>query len=152
MKRPRPKLKITPMLLPNLDTKFHIDFDWWEESNLDLNTFLFSRLNIGEDAIQDSQLENVDLIDAKSGEVRRVDGFQYALQGYFRQLPEDFASQSSLVDSVFCVLLANANAPMSAAELADRTGREPDIVLRTLAGKNIYLGIRTIFEEPMEED
>ena len=123
---------------------FHIDFDWWEQSHLDLKTYLFSRLEIGDESALESGVEHVDLVDPETGEVRQVDGFQYALQTYFAQLPDDFAQQSSLVDAVFYVLLSNTNKPMSARELAERTNRDPAIVLKTLSGRRIYQGIRPI--------
>jgi methyltransferase-like protein len=130
---------------PTLDTKFHIDFGWWERSDLDLKTYLFSRLGIGDESSLELGVEFVDLVDPVTAEVRQVDGFQYALQTYFSQLPDDFVKQSSLVDAVFYVLLANANKPMSAQELADQVERDPDIVLKTISGARIYQGIRPIF-------
>lgn len=95
----------------------------------------------------DTSQEKVDLVDPDTGEVRRVDGFQYALQTYFSQLPDDFLTQTSLVDAVFYILLANANKPMSARELAERMARDPDVVLKTLGGPRIYQGIRPIFDD-----
>jgi hypothetical protein len=92
-------------------------------------------------------MDEVDLVDMNTGEVRKVDGFQYALQSYFSQLPEDFASRTSLVDAVFCVLLANANQPMTAQTIADRIHRPVDVVLKTIGGPRIYQGIRPIFDE-----
>lgn len=147
MSRPRPKISVAQLKRPTLDTKFHIDFGWWEESDLDLRTFLFSRLEIGDESSLDLGVEFVDLVDPETAEVRQVDGFQFALQTYFSQLPADFASQSSLVDAVFYVLLANANRPMTARELAERVERDPDLVLRTLSGTRIYQGIKPIFED-----
>jgi hypothetical protein len=145
--RPRPKLSAAHLKRPTLDTKFHIDYDWWEQSDLDLKTYLYSRLEISDDSSLELGVQNVDLVDPDTGEVRQVDGFQYALQTYFAQLPDDFAQQSSLVDAVFYVLLSNANKPMSARELAERTHRDPAIVLKTLSGQRIYQGIRPILDE-----
>ncbi len=145
MSRPRPKISAAHLKRPTLDTKFHIDFEWWEESNLDLKTYLFSRLEIGDESALDLGLDFVDLVDSETGEVRRVDGFQYALQTYFSQMPDDFARHSSLVDAVFYLLLANANKPMSARELAERVERDPEVVLKTISGTRIYQGIRPIF-------
>ncbi len=88
----------------------------------------------------------VDLVDSKTGEVRRVDGFQYLVQAYFNQLPPGFVMQASLVDAVFSVLLANANKPMTANEISDQIGRPVLAVTRTLGGPKIYQGIRPIFE------
>jgi hypothetical protein len=76
-----------------------------------------------------------------------VDGFQFVLQTYFSQMPEDFILRTSVVDAIFFILLANANQPLSVQELADRIHRQPDVILRTLAGKQVYQGIRPIFEE-----
>lgn len=146
-KRPRPKVKASALKRPTEETRFYIDYDWWERSNLDLKTYLYSRLDIDEDLQLDTDNEKVDLVDAMTGEVRQVDGFQYVLQTYFSQLPQDFASRTSMVDAVFCVLLANANQPMTAREIAERLERQPDVILRTLGGPQIYQGIRPIFDE-----
>lgn len=143
--RPTPKLSIPKRPGPN--TNFVIDYDWWETSNLDLQTYLYTRLsNIGELSI-DPELEEVDLVDPKTAEVRRVDGFQYMVQVYFSQLPDDFAASASLVDAVFCVLLANGNQPMSASDIAQRVRRSPDVIVRTFSGPRVYQGIRPLLDE-----
>ncbi len=145
-KRPRPQVKAPVLKRPTEDTLFYIDYDWWERSNLDLKTYLYSRLDIDEDLQLEADMEKVDLVDAMTGEVRQVDGFQYVLQTYFSQLPQDFATRTSLVDAVFCVLLANANQPMAARDIAARLQRTPDVILRTLGGPHVYQGIRPMFE------
>lgn len=129
---PRPKINPASIKRVTADTKFYIDYSWWEESDLDLKTFLQTRLNIGEDIIPSSDIEEVDLVDPQTGEVRQVDGFQYLIQSYFNQMPPDFATRTSLVDAAFCVLLANANQPMTAREIAKRVQRSPTVILRTL--------------------
>ncbi len=147
MSRPRPKISAAHIKRPTPETKFHIDYNWWDNSDLDLRTYLFSRLDLGDDSPSDMGVEYVDLVDPDTAEVRQVDGFQFALQTYFSQLPDDFASQTSLVDGVFYVLLANANKPMSVRELAERVDRDPDLILKTLSGSRIYQGIKPIFNE-----
>jgi len=144
---PRPKLKISALKRASADTRFYVDYDWWEKSNLDLKTYLHTRLSFGEGFSFEADVNEVDLVDPHTGEVRQVDGFQYALQSYFGQLPSDFATRTSLVDAVFCVLLANANQPMTAVEIAERVGRPPDVVLKTIGGPNVYQGIRPIFDD-----
>ncbi len=144
---PRPKLKPSSLKRATPDTRFYVDYSWWEKSNLDLKTYLHTRLSITEGVSFESDIEEVDLVDPETGEVRQVDGFQYALQNYFSQLPGDFTDRTSLVDAVFCVLLANANQPMSAQAIADRIHRHPDIVLKTIGGPHVYQGIRPVFEE-----
>jgi hypothetical protein len=145
---PRPKLSPSLLKRPTADTKFHIDYDWWEQSNLDLKTYLYARLPVSDEtAAINTEAELVDLIDQRTGEVRRVDGFQYLVQTYFSQLPEDFASRMSLVDAVFCVLLANGNQPLAAQEIADRVSRPVQTILRTFGGSKVYQGVRPILDD-----
>lgn len=147
MSNPRPKLKATLLTQTTPDTKFFVDFDWWEKSDLDIKTYLYSRLPIDEDETgMDLERELIDLVDMQTGQVRQVDGFQYIVQAYFQQMPKDFLRQTSMVDAVFCALLANANEPMTARELAEMIDRPVDIVLKTIGGPRIYQGIRPIFE------
>ncbi len=144
---PRPKIKLNKIKRATPDTYFYIDLDWWEESNLDLRTYLMTRLSLGDDASLDTEFDKVDLIDPQTGEVHQVDGFQYIVQAYFHQLPDDFLTNASLVDAAFCILLSNANQPMIASEIAKRMNRPADVVVRTLGGPNVYQGIRPVFDE-----
>ena len=141
---PRPKLSVRKLVKPTADTKFYVDFDWWKESGMDLKTYLYQRLPTESLSNLEIDVDQVDMVDSETGEVRQADGFEYMLQFYFNQLPDDFASQMSLVDAVFCILLANGNRPMTIRELAERVGRSPNILLRTLAGNQVYQGIRPI--------
>jgi hypothetical protein len=100
---PRPKVKLGNVRRANPETEFYIDFEWWEESNLDLKTYLLTKLSLGEDSALDAEFDKVDLIDPQTGEVLQVDGFQYLVQTYFHQMPDDFISQASLVDAAFSV-------------------------------------------------
>lgn len=142
---PRPKIKPRILNRPTADTKFYVDFDWWKESEMDLKTYLYQRLPISDLSSLETNTGEVDLVDPETGEVRRVDGFEYSLQTFFSQLPDDFVSRTSVVDAVFCVLLANGNRPMTIRELAKAVNRPPNVLLKTLAGSQIYQGIRPIF-------
>ena len=144
---PRPKIKLTSLKRTTPNTKFFIDFEWWEQSNLDLRTYLLSRFSLDEESALEAEFDQVDLVDSHTGEVHQVDGFQYLMRAYFNRLPEDFITHASLVDATFCVLLANANQPMSAREIAGRINRPPEVVVRTLGGTKIYQGIRPIFDD-----
>ncbi len=141
---PRPKLTARKLARPTADTKFFVDFDWWKESGMDLKTYLYQRLPAEDIGNLETDVEQVDMVDLETGEVRQVDGFEYMLQFYFSQLPDDFASQTSLVDAVFCILLANGNRPMTINELSERVKRAPEVLLRTLAGSKVYQGIRPV--------
>lgn len=146
-RQPRPQVKLPIVRQHDENSKFYIDFDWWKQSGLELKSYLSSRLNIQADISLNSEIEVIDVVDAKTGEVRRVDGFQYVLQKYFKQMPEDFVRRAALVDAVFCVLLGNANQPMAAKEISERVHRPVDTVLKTLSGSTIYQGIRPLYED-----
>lgn len=129
------------------DTKFYIDYNWWDEGHLDLKTYLLARLSLGGEAGQEMPAERIDLIDSKTGEVRQVDAFQYLIRNYFNRHGNDLATQGSVVDAVFSVLLANGNEPMTAAEIAEQVQRPTDLLVKTFGGPQIYHGIRPLFDE-----
>lgn len=144
---PRPAIKAVNLRRVTPETKFYIDYSWWEASDLDLKTYLLTRLSFSSDMAAEINAERVDLVDSRTGEVRQVDSFQYLVQSYFGRQGDDFAGQGSIVDGVFSVLLANGNEPMTAAEIAERVQKPTDLVIRTFGGAKIYHGIRPVFDE-----
>ena len=144
MKRPSPKA--SSYKRPTADTRFQIDYNWWEEEGLDMKTYLYSRLPAGEEVTFDGDFDEVDLVDLQTGEVKRVDGFEYVLQTQIGQMTSDYTARVPLAEAVFYALLANANQPMTALVLAEKVGRSPDVILKTVAGPKVYLGIRPIYE------
>jgi hypothetical protein len=130
---------------PTLDTKFHIDYSWWEKSSEDLRTYLLSHLlpEQRERLSQQEEDRRVDYIDPDTGEVFELDELGLGIQ-MAADDPNFINQQTPLVDSVFRVFLANGNLPMSPAELAEETGRSAQTILKTLGGNVIYKGIRPI--------
>jgi hypothetical protein len=128
---------------PTLDTKFHIDYSWWERGEDDLRPYLLTHLPAERrDAILASDGTNVmDYIDPETAEVRQLDELQLALQEAAQQ-PDFINPQTSLIDSVFRVFIANGNRPRTPRELATDTGRNADIILKTLGGMRVYKGLR----------
>lgn len=142
-RRGRPKVKLKSQKRQQLDesTRFHIDYSWWDEKGLSLESYLNSRL--GQSISLDDSLGAIDLVDMTTGEVRQLSGFEYAVQKYFQDQPiGDFSRRASLVDAVFCALLANGNRPMTAGELGAEVQRAPDTILKTLSGPKVFQGIR----------
>lgn len=133
---------------PTLDTPWHIDYKWWEKEGRDLRVYLRSHLCPEHQAIFQSHLnlQEMDWVDPDTGEVRRVDGFQHTLRTHCSQQPDYITSYTPLVDAIFRIFLANGNTPLSARELADRLGRNPESILQTLAGARIYKGLRPVEE------
>lgn len=138
------------LVKPTLDTKFHIDYSWWERSPDDLHIYLLSHL-LPEQRDELSQADNdssqaVDYIDPATGEVFQLDQLKLAIQ-IAAEDPNFINAQTSLVDSVFRVFLANGNLPLNARELAERTDRPAATILRTFSTMRIYKGIRPFEQE-----
>ena len=144
---PRPTIKKSNLRLLTADTKFYIDYSWWDEGHLDLRTYMLSRLSLGNELNAELPAERIDLIDSKTGEVRQVDAFQYLVRNYFNRHDDELAAQGSVVDAVFSALLANGNVPMTAAEIGERVHRPAELINKTFGGSQIYHGIRPLFDE-----
>jgi hypothetical protein len=133
---------------PTLDTKFHIDYAWWDREERELRVYLLSHLPPDQRKLfaQYKDTEEVDWIDPETAEVHKVDALQRALQEN-SQDPDFITAQTSLVDAVFRVFLANNNTPLTPIELGEQIGRPPRTILRTLAGANVYKGLRPVVED-----
>lgn len=136
--------KPSSLVKPTLDTKFHIDYSWWERSSQeDLRQYLLSHL-LPEQRDRLSQSEagsTIDYIDPETGEVKQLDELGLAIQTA-AQDANFINPHTSVVDSIFRVFLANGNIALSPRELADRIGRPASLILKTLSGGQIYKGIR----------
>ncbi|MBL8153033.1 MAG: hypothetical protein JNM70_02515 [Anaerolineae bacterium] len=133
------------LVKPTLDTKYHIDFGWWDKSSEDLRMYLLSHLlpEQRERLSQTDEERTVDYIDPDTGEVMQLDELGLAIQ-IAAEDPNFINPQTSLVDSIFRVFLANGNVPLSPRELEERTGRSAQTILKTLSGGQVYKGIRPI--------
>lgn len=141
-----PGTKPSTLIKPTLETKYHIDYTWWERNTEeDLRTYRLSQLPVElRERLESSGEETgIDYIDPDTGEVRTLDRVGLAVQ-QAAQSPDFVGQHVSLVDAVFRVFLANGNQPLSASELADRTGRAANQILRTLSGARVYKGIRPV--------
>jgi hypothetical protein len=134
---------------PDLKTKFHINFDWWEREGRDLRVYLQSHLCPECKAIYNNHRgsEEVDWIDPDTAEVTRVDALWQSLRTHCSQKPDFITESTPLTDAVFRVFLANGNAPLSAIELHEILGKyTPEVILRTVGGRRIYKGIRPVLK------
>lgn len=147
MSNPRPKFATPKLNVVSPETKFFVDYNWWETSAMDLKGFILSRLQLQNENLTANDMNEVDLVNPQTGEVQRVDGFQFMMQTYFNELSDEFIARSSLVDAVFCILLANANVPMTAVEIGAKVRRDPQVIARTFGAAQVYHGIRPIFDE-----
>lgn len=129
---------------PSINTLYHIDFDWWKTHDANWRVFLFSCLC----TVHQQQFENqtneyfIDWIDPDTAEIRQVDGLQSILIGHCSRQENFLSSQTTLVDAIFRVFIANGNSPLSSLELSDKIGKPAETILRTLSGPTVYKGIR----------
>jgi hypothetical protein len=132
------------LLKPSVKTPFHIDFDWWKQSERDWHVFLRSLLcNEHQDAfVNVEQGQMIDWVDAETAEVKPVDGIQNALMSHCALQPDFVSERTAMVEAVFRIFLVNGNSPMSAEELSKKLGRPADTILRTLTGPRVYRGLR----------
>ncbi len=140
-----PEHTASQRIKPTLETQFHIDYAWWNREGRELRVYLLSHLSPEQHNrfVGQTDTEEVDWIDPETGEVRQIDMLQRAIHEASQR--EDFITpHTSLVDAVFRVFLANNNAPLTPLELSDRIGRPPMTILRTLAGRTVYKGIRPV--------
>ena len=132
------------LVKPTINTPFHIDFSWWKQYENDWRVYLQSYL-CPEHQLTFGQLEiteTVDWIDAETAEVQLVDALQHVLVTHCARQQDFVTSHTTLVDAVFRSLLANGNTPTSPYVLGKQLGREPDVILRTLTGPQVYKGLR----------
>jgi hypothetical protein len=129
----------------SVDTKFHIDYDWWDNP-AQLRLYLLS--HIQDEAARErlSQQEEgsvVDYVHPETGEVLRADELNMALQQAARE-PDFISPTASMVDNVFRVFLRNGNQPKSPRELENLVDRPASVILKTIGGTTIYQGIRQV--------
>jgi hypothetical protein len=145
---PLPDVKRTSHARPTIQTHFHIDFNWWQERDRDWRVFLQSLLCLEHQQafaeLPDDHL--VDFIDPMTAEVQRVDGLQHVLITHCAKMEGFISPHTTLVDAIFRIFLANGNVPMTPTELAQLSGRPPDLILRVLTGERIYRGLRPLLE------
>jgi hypothetical protein len=139
-----PDLKRFSLSRPTLQTKFRIDFEWWQQNDRDWHVYLSGLLCSEHQkafAFSDTG-QMVDWVDPQTAEVQRVDGIQHVLITHCAKQPEFIPEHTSMVDSIFRLFLANGNTPLTSVELSVHLGRPAETILRTLTGGRIYKGVR----------
>lgn len=143
-----PDVKRMSLVKPTLHTPFRIDFEWWGKNDRDWRVYLRSYL-CAEHQNLFASLDTdglIDWVDPETAEVTRVDGLQQTLISHCARREGFITSQTALVDAVFRTLLANGNQPLTPVELAERLGREPLTILKTISGLRVYKGLRPYVE------
>jgi hypothetical protein len=132
------------LVKPNTQTLFRIDFDWWKSHDNNWRVYMLSCLCPAHQAMFENSSSEIwlDWIDPQTAEVKILDGMEHILLTHCAKQPDFINANTSIVDAVFRILLANQNKPMTLIEIGQKINRPPEILLRTLAGSQVYKGIR----------
>jgi hypothetical protein len=131
---------------PTVDTKFHIDAEWWEEEGHNFRVHLLSHLcsECQERYKNYQEAELIDWIDAETGEVSQVDGLWHSLRICCSLKPDYVDELTPLTTAVFRTFLANGNEPLTPMELQERLRRPAETILRTIGGFRVYNGVKPV--------
>ena len=137
---------------PRLDTKFHIDFEWWEAERRDFRVYLRQYLCEACREMYSTHhgSETVDWIDPDTAEVNPVDGLWHALRTHCSTKSDYITDSTPLTSAVFRLFLANGNAPLTSLELGAKLNRPPEKILRSLSRGRVYDGIKPVVEDTDE--
>jgi hypothetical protein len=130
---------------PTLETKFHIDNDWWRSSGRNFRLVLLEQLcdKCKQRFRSHAETEMVDWVNPDTGEVTEADALIQCLKRECADNPDFIDQRIPLATAAFRVFLINDNIPLSAHELhAFIPWKQPETILQTLGGRTTYLGIR----------
>lgn len=132
------------LVKPSLQTRFHIDFDWWKQNENDWRVHLSSLLCPEHQALFAEMKDDalIDFVDPETAEVRPMDSLQQTILSHCARQPDFVTSQTQLVEGVFRAFLANGNSPLTPTELSELLGRPANTILVTISGPRVYKGIR----------
>lgn len=131
---------------PTLDTKFHIDFSWWQKQGQNLRAYLQSH-SCGTclELAQDSELQEFDWINPETGEVFQIDILWHIIHHHCSQDPVFLDSRIPLTSAIFRTFIVNNNTPLTAVEIHEKLARKsPELILKTIGGRVVYKGIRPV--------
>jgi len=131
---------------PNMDTRFHIDFDWWKQKGWNLRAHLRDQLcQECRAKYAESAPEEFDSVSLDTGEVNRVDILWQVIRTHCSQRPDYITESTPLTTAAFRVFLANDNTPLTPGGLHQfLRHRPPSLILRTLGGHQVYMGIKPV--------
>jgi hypothetical protein len=92
--------------------------------------------------------ESVDWVDPETAEVVQADALLQCLRSECARKPDFIGRGNPLITNVFRLFLLNGNQALTSRQLHEQIPwQEPEVILRTLAGPHIYMGIRPSWED-----
>jgi len=134
------------LVKPTVNTPFHIDFDWWQETDSNWRIFLLGFLcKKHQDFFSDkSDSLKIDAVDPETAEVHPVDGFLHTLMNHCAKMEDFIPDNLPLIGRIFRIFLANGNEPLTPQQLSEMVNKPARTILVTIGGYQVYKGIRPI--------
>jgi len=134
---------------PTLNTKFHIDFSWWQKStnnlSADLRTHACEQAREAYDQRDPDQPGTFDWINPDTGEVFNLDLLWHYIVTHCADDPDFINDLTPLTTGIFRVFLANNNTPLTPVEIHARFPKKSAAtILRTIGGRRTFKGIRPV--------
>jgi hypothetical protein len=131
---------------PTPDTKFHIDFAWWQEKGENLRAYLQSHVCPACEAlVEESQDQTFDWVNPETGEVFQIDMLWHIIHTHCSQDPAFFDSRTPLTSAIFRTFLFNGNTPLTSTEIHYKvSNKTPELILRTIGRRKVYKGIKPV--------
>lgn len=133
---------------PTENTKFHIDYSWFEKNGQDVNVLIFKCLTpeqqerLGDPAAA----ESYDYVNEMTGEVEQVNRMVHLLRTENAADPNFITPRTPVFEAAFRIFLLNRNQPLTAVALSEKMRRKPVDVLAQLSGRTVYNGIRPVVD------
>lgn len=133
---------------PTLKTKYHIDFNWWQQPGKNFRRYLMGHADESVKALvaENPDVQIMDWVDPETGEVFLVDQLWYIIQTECASQTDFFPETLALTESIFRLFIANDNTPLTSVEMeiALVGKKNARTILRTIGGKRVYEGIRPV--------
>lgn len=132
---------------PTVDTRFHIDYAWWEQSGRSFRLYLLEQLcdECRKRFASHRETETVDWVNPDTGEVTEADALLQCLRRECAGHPDFINERIPLASAIFRMFLVNDNMPLTPREIhATITWKQPETILQTISGPQAYLGIRPV--------
>ena len=131
---------------PTLDTKFHIDFAWWQKQPQMLKIHLQSHACPAcQENCQEHEGQVFDWVDPETGEVFQLDLLWHLIYTHCGQQLDFIEEHMPLTTAIFRAFIANNNTPLTPVEIHQKIRQKnPSLILKTIGGHKVYQGIRPV--------
>lgn len=133
---------------PTENTKFRIDYAWFEQQGQDVNVLIRKVLTpeqqerLGESTV----LVAHDYVDDATGEVHAEDQVIRMIRTESAKDPGFITPRTPVVEAAFRLFLLNSNQPLTPVEMAEIIKRRPQEILAQLGGRVVHYGVRPVHD------